>query len=127
MSVSGGQRLERVQFLQHKGKKILHLNFANCSVDEVLQTIEMSKAAIRTQSPGSVLTLTDVTNAAFNSKVSEAMKEFVIHNKPYVVAAAVVGVTGLKQVILNAVMKLSVRKLTAFNTLAEAKDWLAAQ
>jgi hypothetical protein len=55
------------------------------------------------------------------------MKEFVIHNKPYVVAAAVVGVTGLKQVILNAVMKLSGRKLTAFNTLAAAKDWLAAQ
>jgi hypothetical protein len=119
--------MERVQFIQHKGKKILHLNFANCSVDEVLQTIEMSKAAIRTQSSGSVLTLTDVTNAAFNSKVSEAMKGFVIHNKPYVVAAAVVGVTGLKQVILNAVMKLSGRKLTAFNTLAEAKDWLAAQ
>jgi hypothetical protein len=66
-------------------------------------------------------------NTAFNSKLSEAMKEFVCHNKPYVVAAAVVGVTGLKQVIFNAVMKLSGRKLTAFNTLAEAKDWLAAQ
>jgi hypothetical protein len=36
-------------------------------------------------------------------------------------------VTGLKQVILNTVMKLSGRKLTAFHTLAEAKDWLAAQ
>jgi hypothetical protein len=48
MSGSGYQRMERIQLLQHKGKKILHLNFANCSVDEVLQTIEMSKAAIRT-------------------------------------------------------------------------------
>jgi hypothetical protein len=38
-----------------------------------------------------------------------------------------VGVTGLKQVLLNAVIKLSGRKLTAFNTLAEAKDWLSAQ
>jgi len=118
--------MERIQFLQHNGKKILHLNFANCSVDEVFQTIEMSKAAIRTQSPASVLTLTDVTNTAFNRKVSEAMKEFVVHNKPYVVAA-VVGVTGLKQVILNAVMKLNGRKLTAYHTLAEARDWLAAQ
>jgi hypothetical protein len=119
--------MERVQFIQHKGKKILHLNFADCSAEEVLKTIELSKAAIRTQSPGSVYTLTDVTNTAFNSKVSEAMKEFVVHNKPYVVAAAVVGVTGLKQVIYNTVMKFSGRKLTAFDTLAEAKDWLAAQ
>jgi flavodoxin len=119
--------MERVQFIQHKGKKILHLNFADCSAEEVLKTIELSKAAIRTQSPGSVYTLTDVTNTAFNSKVSEAMKEFVVHNKPYVVAAAVVGVTGLKQVIYNTVMKFSGRKFTAFDTLAEAKDWLASQ
>jgi hypothetical protein len=119
--------MERVQFVQHKGKKILHLNFADCSAEEVLKTIELSKAAIRTQSPGSVYTLTDVTNTAFNGKVSEAMKESVVHNKPYVVAAAVVGVTGLKQVIYNTVMKFSGRKFTAFDTLAEAKDWLASQ
>jgi len=119
--------MDRVQFIQHKGKKILHLNFADCTPDEVLQVIEISKAAIRTQSPQSVHTLTDVTNTAFNSKVSEAMKEFVIHNKPYVIAAAVVGVTGLKQIIYNAIMRFSGRKLTAFDTLAEAKDWLAAQ
>lgn len=119
--------MERVQFIQHKGKKILHLNFADCKADEVLQVIEMSKATIRTQPPASVFTLTDVTNTAFNSAISDAMKEFVIHNKPYVVAAGVVGVTGLKQIIYNAVMRFSGRKLTAFDSLAEAKDWLAAQ
>ena len=117
--------MERVQFIQHKGKKILHLNFADCKADEVLTVIDQAKAAIRTQALRSVLTLTDVTNTAFNSKVSDAMKEFVMHNKPYVVASAVVGVTGLKQIIYNAVMKFSGRKLTAFDSLAEAKDWLA--
>ena len=117
--------MDRVQFIQHKGKKILHLNFSECTPDEVLRVIEMAKAAIRTQSPGSVFTLTDVTNTAFNSKVSDALKEFVVHNKPYVVASAVVGVTGLKKIIFNAVMKFSGRKLTAIDSLAEAKDWLA--
>ena len=117
--------MERVQFIQHKGKKILHLNFADCKADEVLVVIDQAKAAIRTQAQQSVLTLTDVTNTAFNSKVSDAMKEFVMHNKPYVAASAVVGVTGLKQIIYNAVMKFSGRKLTAFDSLAEAKDWLA--
>lgn len=117
--------MERVQFIQHKGKKILHINFADCKADEVLTVIDQSKAVIRTQALQSVFTLTDVTNTAFNSKVSDALKEFVVHNKPYVVAAAVVGVTGLKQIIYNAVMKFSGRKLTAFDSLAEAKDWLA--
>jgi len=117
--------MERVQFIQHKGKKILHINFADCKADEVLTVIDQAKLSIRTQAPQSVLTLTDVTNTAFNSKVSDALKEFVMHNKPYVVASAVVGVTGLKQIIYNAVMRFSGRKLTAFDSAAEAKDWLA--
>jgi hypothetical protein len=119
--------MERVQFIQHKGKKILHLNFADCKADEVLQVIQQGKDAIKTQQHQSVLTLTDVTNAAFNSKVSEAMKEFVVHNKPYVVAAAVIGVTGLKKIIFNAVMKISGRHLHAHDSLDQAKDWLASQ
>ena len=117
--------MERVQFIQHKGKKILHLNFADCKADEVLTIIDQAKAAIKTQAQQSVFTLTDVTNTAFNSKVPDAMKVFVMHNKPYVVASAVVGVTGLKQIIYSAVMKFSGRRLTAFDSLAEAKDWLA--
>ena len=119
--------MERVQFIQHKGKKLLHLNFADCKADEVLTVIDQAKAVIKTQAHQSVFTLTDVTETAFNSAVSEAMKEFVIHNKPYVAASAVVGVTGLKKIIYNAVMRFSGRKLTAFDTLNEAKDWLAAQ
>jgi len=117
--------MERVQFIQHKGKKILHLNFADCKADEVLTVIDQARAVIRTQQNHSVFTLTDVTNTAFNSKVSDAMKEFVVHNKPYIVASAVVGVTGLKQIIFNAVMKFSGRKLHAIDNVAEAKDWLA--
>jgi hypothetical protein len=117
--------MERVQFIQHKGKKILHINFANCKAEEVLTVIDQAKAIIRTQAQQSVFTLTDVTNTAFNSTVSDAIKEFVVHNKPYVVASAVVGVTGLKQIIYNAVMKFSGRTLTAFDSLTEAKDWLA--
>jgi hypothetical protein len=118
--------MDRVQFIQHKGRKILYLNFADCKPNEVLQVIEEAKSTIKTQARKSVYTLTNVTNSAFNSAVSDAMKDFVLHNKPYVAASAVVGVTGLKQIIFNAVMKLSGRQLTAFESLDAAKDWLAS-
>jgi hypothetical protein len=119
--------MERVQFIEHKGKSILHLDFSGCTAAEVLTVIEQSKAVIATQHHGSLLTLTDVTNASFNNQVSESMKKFVQHNKPYVAAAAVVGVTGLKQIILNAVMRFSRRHLHAFDSMDRAKDWLAGQ
>ncbi len=118
---------DRVQFIQYRGKQILHLDFSKAKADEVIDTIGKARAVIDTQPQASVRILTDVTDAAFNSKVSEAMKEFVTHNKPFVVASAVIGVTGLKQIIYNAVVKFSGRNLVAFDTPDQAKDWLAGQ
>ncbi len=118
--------MERVQFIQHKGKVILFINCAGCSAAEVLRVLDEARAAVRTQRPDSVRTLTDVTSAGFDSAVSEAMKDLVLHHRTYVTAAAVVGATGLKQIIFNTVMRFSGSHLHTFKTLNEAKDWLAA-
>lgn len=119
--------MERVRFLQHKGKQLLHLDFSRAKADEVITIIDRAKAVIGAQPEGSVRTLTDVTDATFNSAVSEAMKDLVSHNKRFVIASAVVGVTGLKQIIYNAVVKFSGRNLVAFDSVEQAKDWLAEQ
>ena len=115
----------RVNFIEHKGRKLLHLDFSHCKAEEVLQIIDQARAVIGAQPPKSVMTLTDVTETGFNSAVSDAMKAFVEHNKPFVAASAVVGVTGLKQIIFNAVVRFSGRQLHAFDTMDQAKDWLA--
>ncbi len=119
--------MQRVQFIQHKGKQLLQLDFSSSKPDEVLAIMKEAKGVIAAQPPASIRIITDVTDAGFNSAVSDAMKEFVTHNKPYVTASAVVGITGLKQIIFNAVLKFSGRNLVAFDTLAKAKDWLAEQ
>jgi hypothetical protein len=119
--------MQRIKFIEHRGKQILHLDFSGAKADEVLAVIEKAKTVISAKPAGSVRTLTDVTGAAFNSEVSDAMKAFVNHNKPYVSASAVVGVTGLKQIIYNAVVKFSGRNLVAFDTTDQAKDWLVRQ
>jgi hypothetical protein len=119
--------MERIQFIQHKGKQILHLNFTDAKADEVIRIVQEATGVIAAQPPSSLRTLTDVTGMSFNAQASDAMKEFARHNKPYVTAAAVVGVTGLKQIIYNAVLKFSGRNLVAFDSSAKAKDWLVGQ
>ncbi len=113
--------------MDHRGKQILYLNFAQAKPGEVLETIIHAKAVIAAKPHNSVLVLTNVSNAGFNSEVSDAMKEFVIHNKPFVKASGVVGITGLKQIIYNAVLKFSGRNLVAFDTFDQARDWLVQQ
>jgi len=115
----------RVKFIKHLDKEILHLDFSNSTPGEVLQTIETAKKVISGKPKNSLLTLTDVTNARFNEAVGDGMKQFTAHNKPYVKAAAVVGVTGLKRIIFTAVIAFSKRNLETFDSVDEAKQWLA--
>jgi hypothetical protein len=119
--------LDNITFIDHKGKKILFLNFSECSAADALKTISDAKPVIQACPPGSLLTLTDVSNTRFDSTTSEAIKEFARHNKPYVRAAAVVGITGLKKIIFDAVVKFSGRNITSFDTIEKAKDWLISQ
>jgi hypothetical protein len=68
--------------------------------------------------------LTYVRNARFDRKVTQALKEYTHQNKPYVRAAAVVGMSGLMQVILHAIIVFTRRRFATFDSLDEAKDWL---
>jgi len=118
--------MERIRFVQHNGKEILFLDFSECKAGEVPALIAESKTVIRTKPANSLLTLTDVTNTRFDDNVTAGMKEFAAHNKPYVKAAAVVGITGLKKILFDAVMVFSKRKIHAFDSVEQAKAWLVS-
>ncbi len=115
---------ERIRLIQYEGKNILHLDFSNCKAEEILNTITRAKKVIATYPEKSLLTLTDVTDARFNDTVTQEMKVFTAHNRPYVRAGAVVGVTGLKRIIFQAVIAFSGRKLSTFDSVEQAKQWL---
>lgn len=116
---------KRIKFIVHEGKEILFLDFSHCKTDDIIRIIEEAKKVIKSRPQNSLLTLSDVTGARFNEDVGREMKEFTAHNKPYVKAAAVVGITGLKKIIFEAVMAFSKRKIHSFATVDEAKQWLA--
>ncbi len=117
--------MKRVQFIEHKGKKMLHLDFSECKVAELDATIEEAKQVISGQPSDSLLVLTDVTDTEMSRETSRLIKDFTAHNKPYVTASAVVGVSGLKKVIYDAVIRFSGRHIATFATVEQAKEWLA--
>ena len=116
--------MERAGFIKHGTREILLINFSDCKPHEILPVIDQAKKIICTRPESTVLTLTNVTNMRFDDKVTAELKAFTTYNKPYVKAAAVVGVTGLKKIILEAVMLFSKRKFHAFETVELAKNWL---
>ena len=119
--------MDRITFITHDNKEILLLDFSGLKATDAIALIEPAKRVISSKPQNSILTLTDVTELRFNDDLSQKMKDFTTHNKPYVRAAAVVGITGLREVIFNAVIAFSKRKISTFDTRDDAKKWLVAQ
>lgn len=119
--------MERVKFIHHKGAEILLLDFSHSQVLEIFPLLAGARNRIASRPHNSVLTLTNVTGTQVNDSITQQIKTFTLHNKPYVKAAAVVGAEGIKKVILGNVEFASRREFQVFETIEQAKDWLAEQ
>lgn len=117
---------ERVQWIVHKGKRILFCDYAGLAGDDYVAVIEMARQEILRLPMGSaVCTLNDVTDSTVSpaalrkaQEVENARKQRGIKTIP-----AVVGMTGMKAALAQFVRK----DVYITASLEEAKDWLAAQ
>jgi len=116
-----------VDFIEHKGRKIIYEDYSGCNSETIKPLLEKAAAIIRRQPPASVLALVNVENTKYNKEASAAMKEFVKENTPYIKCSAVVGMDGLKTVLLKGIIAFTGRKnLKVFDDIGKAKDYLAA-
>ena len=113
--------------VSHKGKQVVYLDFSSCKAADLHPIIEEAKRVIASQPRESALILSNVTDTEISKDTSQIMKDFTLHNKPYVKASAIIGVEGLKKIIYNAVQSVSGRHISSFGTADQAKDWLVAQ
>ena len=122
---------ERIAFFPnpHGGGQVLLLDFSGfTSASSALPTISAAREMVTRQALASTFCLVDVTGSKFNSEVVDALKALASDNRPYVVASALIGVTGLMRVILDGVLAFTGRSnLKAFPTREDALAWLSAQ
>ena len=123
--------MERTRFIEHRGKRILALDYRGlgADIDELRNEMLKSKAMIEGEPPGSVLIMTDVRESRITPTAVKMLQELVKHNAPYVKwSAVVVGLTGVYLTAFRATQALSRRKnMKSFNDDAEARDWLVSQ
>jgi len=120
--------MERVKFIDYKGKKILLEDFSGLKPGEEFdKTLEEARKTIHSQPEHSVLALFDASDGYFDQDVMNKMKDFTKSNNPYMKAAAVVGITGLLKIALITVTKVAGRDFKTFNTRDQALEWLVAQ
>ncbi len=110
--------------ISYKGEQICVVHISNSAPKESISLIKEAQQRIARLPPESGLILTDVTDAVYNQEGAAAIKEFALHNTPYVKASAVVGADGLRSISLKSVALLTRREIKPFKTRDEALEWL---
>ena len=88
---------ERVYWIEHKGARILCADYSGLSGQTYIDMIDKFKNELRQQSPGSVVTLSDVTDSHVSAEVKDKFKELADETRGISKAAATVGLTGFKK------------------------------
>jgi hypothetical protein len=120
--------MAEVKFITYHGLQVLHINFPDgTSKEEVLANLENARKIIGGQPQNSVYTMTYLGTFSYDVDIAKRFEQFISHNKPYVKAGAVLGITGLKKALYNSFMLISKRSVKICDTESEALEYLLAE
>ena len=115
---------DRVGFIAHKGKRVLLIDFTNCTPEEVKSIADDAREIITVQPQDSVLVLADFTGAQFSREAVTRIKEVTTYDRPYVKRAAWVHTESLPKVFYNAIKTFSRREFPTFESREQALEFL---
>lgn len=117
---------DRVCWIDYRGKKILKIDYSGLRGDAIVEVIDQIIGHYAGQLPGTVLTLSDVRNAHADEKCMAKLKDNTRKTRHFDKKAAVVGVSGIKGILLSAVNVFAGHSVKAFHEEKEALDWLVS-
>lgn len=118
--------MQRITWLTHKGKRILHCDYTNASTPEVIQGFKVANHTMF-KTDGNLLVLSDFSNTTVDNEGVRYLKNAESRQAAEKMKkSAVVGLDGLKRVLLNFYNAANGGNAKAFSTRAEALDWLAS-
>ena len=119
----------RIEEFKQNDKSFIYYDLSEFKTnDEFEALIEEAKQVIESYDEGSVYTITNIEKVKFDTKTKDIVAEWMSHNKPYVKYGVVIGMDGIKKIMVNAIFTLSGRKnMTSTSTKEQAIEWLLKQ
>lgn len=119
---------QRGAFVEHRGVRMLVVDATNLrEFEDISAMIGRFESLIRGEPAGSVRIVMLVTGFQFDRRSAGAVKGVFVRVQPWIRASCLVGVTGLQKVLLQVLNQVAKRERPLFDTLEQAKDWLATQ
>ncbi|NHI92277.1 MAG: hypothetical protein EAX96_07215 [Candidatus Lokiarchaeota archaeon] len=127
--------MERVRWINHKGKNIIVADYSNLRSNKpedkaiVFRVIDEFKKELNKLKGKKALTLTDVTNSYANSETMDALKSLAKYckEKDLIEKECAVGITGVKKFLLQVVNLFGGSDVKPFNDMEPAMEYLVSE
>jgi hypothetical protein len=114
-----------IETVTRKNKRILHIKYAGLAPAAMLDQIRAATKAIVDSGSTENLVLTDMTGSFVGEDFVELAKAEGKKSLPFCRKSAIVGITGIKKILLKGVNAISPKPRVPFDTVEEALEWLA--
>jgi len=115
---------DRIHFVEHKGKRILLLDFSHANAHEMQLLLEYVRVTVAQHAHESIVTLGDYTGSEVDHTVATRIKEVLTLDRPFVKKTAWVGTESIPNAFMENFQSFSQRQIVTFKTREEAMDWL---
>lgn len=115
--------MNRIQKIQYKGKEIIYVNYEGLREPEMVEILNQVEQIILSDNKPH-LQLTNISDAFATPGFMAAAKIFGKKTQNLTSKSAIVGITGVKALLLKSYNFVSGDKLKAFATEDEAKEYL---
>jgi hypothetical protein len=118
---------DRIHFVEHKGKKILSIDYSHATAHEMQLLLEHVRITVAKHAHEQLVTLADFTGATVDHAVATRIKEVLTLDRPFVKKTAWVGSESIPHAFMENFHSFSQREIVTFKTREEAMDWLVEE
>ena len=106
----------RIEEFTRDGKNFMYIDLSDLKTNDdfIKVTTGIIEPAIEKYPEQSLYTITNIENIRFDLDSKRIVAKYMAHNKPYVKCGAVIGLDGIKKILVSGVLGLSGRKNIIF-------------
>jgi len=117
---------DRIHFFEHKGKRILMIDYSHATAAQMQLLLEHVRVTIAKEVHGEVRVLADFEGAEVDHAVAMRIKEVLTLDRPFVKKGAWLHAESIPKAFMDNFHNFSQRDIVKFKTREEALEWLVA-
>lgn len=118
--------MDRIRFVTHREQRVLLLDFAKCTAEEVAELADEVPDVVTREPEGTVLALADFSGTEFSRDAVEHIKVATAIDRPHIKRAAWVCAEKLPKALYDSIRNFSGRDFPIFESREAALDYLVS-